>query len=107
MPKWFADLAPKVREAGSSKAFIELPGKYDFHEYSVMELFASERADINQRARLLEAIQGRGAFGRFKRILWDEDIEDQWFAYRDEAIKALAVEFLETEGIPFEPLPDR
>jgi hypothetical protein len=36
-----------------------------------------------------------------------EDIEDHWFAYRDEAIKALAVEFLETEGIPFEPLPDR
>ena len=49
---------------------------------------------------------GRGS-GRFKRILWDEGIEDQWFAYRDEALKTLAVEFLETEGIPFESSPDQ
>jgi hypothetical protein len=107
LPEWFAEFAPKVREAGSSEAYIELPGRYDLHEYSVMERFASERADVNQRERLLRAIQGRGAFGRFKRILEDEGIEDQWFACRDEAIKVLAAEFLEAEGIPYEPLSER
>ena len=107
LPDWFAEFAPKVRGVGSSETYSELPGRYAFHEYSVMERFASERADVNQRERLLGAIQGRGAFGRFKRLLWQEGIEDQWFAYRDEAIRVLAVEFLEAEGIPFEPLPER
>lgn len=100
MPEWFAEEAPKVREALSSEAYIELPGKFDFHEFSVMKRFALSLSDP-VRERLLQAARGRGAFDRFKRIIREENVEEQWFDHRDQALKDLAVEFLEAEGILF------
>lgn len=100
LPPWFVEEAPKVREALSSEAFIELPGEFEFDEYSAMESFALSLPD-ELSERLLDTMRGRGAFGRFKRFIAEEDIERQWFAHRDQAIKELAIEFLETEGIPF------
>lgn len=100
VPAWFAEQAPKVREALASEAFVELPGKLDFHEYSVIESFALSLPE-QVGERLLQALRGRGAFRRFKRIIREENIEHQWFAHRDQALKVLAVEFLRAEGIRF------
>lgn len=100
VPAWMAGHAPKVREALSSEAFVELPDKIDFHEYSVMKDFAFSLPEPVSE-RLLQAMRGRGAYRRFKEVISAEDVEAQWFAFRDQALKALVVEFLEAEGIPF------
>jgi hypothetical protein len=100
VPAWFVEQAPKVREALSSEAFVELPGKFGFHEYSVMESFALALPG-RVSERLLQAMRGRGAFRRFKQVIAQQNVEQQWFAYRDLALKELAIEFLQDEGIPF------
>ena len=100
LPAWFVELASKVREASSSKEFIELPGPFDFHEYSVMERFALSLPDPEQD-RVLDAMRGRGAFRGFKRAIAREGVEDKWYAWRDQALRDLAVDFLKAEGIPY------
>ena len=100
LPAWFVELAPKVREASTSEAFLELPGPFEFHEYSVMEDFASS-LPAPARSRVLAAMRGRGAFRGFKHAVDREGVRDQWFAWRDEALRALAIDFLDAEGIPY------
>lgn len=100
LPVWFVELAPKVREASTSKEFIDLPGEFDFHEYSVMERFAVSLPEPAQD-RVLDVMRGRGAFRRFKDAIHEQGVHDQWYAWRDRALRELAVDFLDAEGIPY------
>lgn len=100
MPDWFAEFAPKVRDALSSEAYVQLPEAWDFNEYEVMEAFANAQPD-KIRERLLQAMRGSGAFARFKTFIRKEGLEEQWYGHRDRAIRALAIEFLDAEGIPY------
>lgn len=100
MPAWFADQAPRIREALASSAYIALPGRLDFHEYAVMEEFACSLSEP-LRDELLHTMRGSGAFRRFKAFIREHDIDTQWFAWRDRALDAMAIDFLEMEGIPF------
>lgn len=65
-----------------------------------MEDFALEQEDERLRERLLDAIEGRGAFSRFKRVLHDHmDVREAWFRFRDARLLECAREWLESEGI--------
>jgi len=43
--------------------FVELPSKFEVHEWSIMEEFAHEVESATIRNELLRAIHGAGAFG--------------------------------------------
>src|SRR5699024_1130955 len=92
--------APRVREARASKEFIELPGPFEFHEYAVMERFVNSLPSP-VRDRVLAAMRGRRTFRGFKDAIFKEDVEDQWYRWRDQALKELAIDFLEAEGIAY------
>ena len=100
VPPWFVEHAPRVREASASKEFIDLPGPFEFHEYAVMERFVlslpSPACD-----RVLAAMRGRRAFRGFKDAIFKEGVEDQWDRWREQALKDLAIEFLQAEGIAY------
>lgn len=100
-PEWLKETLPTTREALSSEDYVQLPGKFELDEYKLMERFCLSLASTPLRERLLAAIRGRGAFGRFKRAIQEAGIEQAWFAYREQALKELAVQFLEDEGIPY------
>ncbi len=100
-PDWMKEHLSRVREALNSSDYLELPGKFQFDEYDEMERFALSLSDPQLSDLLLENMRGRGAFRRFKDTLMDHDIEDQWFAWRKEAIKAFLADFLEEEGVPW------
>jgi hypothetical protein len=51
---------------------------------------------------LLAAIQGRGAFGRFKDVLHRRGLLEEWYRYRREQLTAAAKKWLEAEGIPYQ-----
>src|SRR5262245_53929055 len=80
--------------------FIELPNKYDIHEYAIMERFCLAQDD-RLRERLLDAIRGRGAFRRFRELARERGIEESWYRYRDDALKKIAADFLEAQEIPY------
>ncbi|MFP6772768.1 MAG: hypothetical protein VCE74_10605 [Alphaproteobacteria bacterium] len=81
--------------------FIALPDQYEIHEYAIMERFAKSLEDEPARDSLMRALGGRGAFRYFKDRVAELGVRDDWFAFRDQAIRGIAAEFLESEAIPF------
>ena len=80
-------------------SFVALPDKFEIHEYSIMERFCLSLSDEELQDELLYAIRGSGAFRRFKDAIYRKEIQDDWYRFRDESIKDIAIDFLESEGI--------
>ncbi|TVR74116.1 MAG: hypothetical protein EA427_01365 [Spirochaetaceae bacterium] len=95
------DALEPFSEVLASDEFVPLPGQFDFHEYHVMEQFSLQLDDPGLQEELLEVIRGSGAFRRFKALIRTRSIDQDWYAYRERSLRDLAVEFLESEGIPF------
>lgn len=81
--------------------FISLPEKEEINEYGMMEDFVFSLKDKNNQKILFDAIEGRGAFRRFKDNVYFLGIELDWFAYRDEQYKKVAREWCENNQIEF------
>jgi hypothetical protein len=82
--------------------YIELPSKFDINEYRVMEDFCLSLDDIEIREHFCDLIRGSGAFRRFKNEIYRHGISDNWFKYRNEAIKQIAVEWCRDNEIEFD-----
>jgi len=77
-------------------------------EYGWMAEFAASVADARLRDRLEVALDGRGAFRRFKNALLDApDERERWFAFRDARLRAAAREWLAEQGIEPATTPPR
>lgn len=74
---------------------VPLPTRYDIHEYAIMERFCSRVENRRIANDLFRSIAGKGASRRFKDALHRHDIEKNWYAYKDEAYKAIAREWCE------------
>lgn len=81
--------------------FIGLPTKYDVHEYQIMERFCLSLKNREISEVLYRAIKGKGAFRRFKDDIIRFDIEDDWYKYREEAMKQVAIDWCELNQIEF------
>jgi hypothetical protein len=69
-------------------------------EYGWMAAFAASVTDARPQARLAAALDGPGAFRRFKHALLDASAErERWFAFRDARLHAAAREWLAEHGI--------
>ncbi len=81
---------------------IELPTKYYIDEYSMMEEFIETIEDVRLYNQLQIAINGRGAFRRFKDTCINFDIIENWYKFRDEKYKEIAIEWCNKNNIKFE-----
>ena len=100
VPEWQQENIEHASAVLGSDDYIQLPGQLEFNEYRVMESFCLSLDDTELQDKLLTHLRGRGAFRRFKESLYEAAIEEHWYAYRDQALKELAADFLEAEGIP-------
>jgi hypothetical protein len=71
------------------------------NEYEIMENFCLTVSDQRKQESLLTTIKGKGAFRRFKDKIIDFDMEDQWYSYRDERFKQIAIEWCLENKINF------
>ena len=77
-------------------------------EYGWMAEFAASVTDARLRERLEVALDGRGAFRRFKHVLLGAPAEcERWFAFRDARLCAAAREWLEEHDIEPTTMPRR
>jgi hypothetical protein len=81
--------------------YIELPTKYEVNEYEIMEDFCLTISDQRRQDLLLRSIKGKGAFRRFKDQIIDFEIEDQWYSYRDERFKQIAIKWCQDNNLNF------
>lgn len=90
-----------ARQVLESDDFVELPDQLEIHEWSIMERFCESVENDQWREELLNAIQGRGAFRYFKDTIARLGIKEDWYAFREEAFKEIARDFLIVHEIPF------
>ncbi|WP_276144222.1 UPF0158 family protein [Rhodococcus sp. T2V] len=64
-----------------------------------MAAFAQRQHDSSLRERLERAIEGKGAFHRFRELVHQESLADQWYAFSTDRQLGRAREFLADQGI--------
>jgi len=100
-PEWQHELINKAKEILQSNDYISLPSKFQVHEYRIMEKFCLSITDDQIRDILYYSIKGSGAFQRFKDNIYKYNLEEEWYKFRDEAIKRIAIEWCEDNGINY------
>ena len=107
LPPWQQEIIPKLRKISESEDFIQLPSTYEVDEYRIMQRFIWSLEDDETRQELENLIQGSGAFRRFRDAMDRYDVRNNWWTFKKNAIKRIAVDFLDTEGITWtEGKPD-
>lgn len=68
--------------------------------YNLMVEFAEKVEDELLREKLSIALDGKGAFRRFKNVIADyPDYREKWFKFRDERLNKKVIEWLNSIGI--------
>ena len=70
--------------------YIALPDRFAVNEYSIMRDFIAALPEDATQDRLFDAIRGKGAFRRFKNAISAAGLEDQWYAWRNQAFVEIA-----------------
>ena len=102
-PEWQQDTIKKARSilGSSSGVFLELPDKWGIHEYDIMSRFVQSIENVELADKLSNAIRGKGAFRRFTDLLYEYEIQDQWYAYRGDALGGIAIDWCREQNIEY------
>lgn len=93
------ELAGKIL-VDQEKRFVEIERWHSSDSYELMEAFVDEVRDARVRATLMDALQGRKPFRRFKDALCEwPDMRQRWFTYKDHAQRDRARAWLRRFGI--------
>ena len=104
-PDWEQENLSIAREIiNETDRYLELPTKFDINEYEIMERFCLSLEDPQMSELLFSKIKGSGAFRRFKDAIYQNGIEDEWFAYRNEELKKIAIEWCQENNIEFDEM---
>lgn len=93
-------------DTGFGERFIQVPRSDSHESYRDMEDFIDSVSDQRLASRLDDAIQGKGAFRRFKDTLYYKEAEQaRWYEFRERRLRERVLKWLEEEGI--EPILDQ
>ncbi len=67
-----------------------------------MERFCLSIDDAEMSDALCDLIKGSGAFRRFEDALYHHGIEKDWYSYRDNALKEIAIDWCRENDIEFD-----
>lgn len=80
--------------------FLEIPHRQSYEGYNLMVAFAETVHSKGLREKLAIALDGKGAFRRFRNVLNDHPDElERWYAFKDESMREEAVRWLIVNGI--------
>ena len=105
LPEWQQEYLVKIRpilEESALERYVDLPPKFDFHEYAHMEKFVASLSDGTARELLWTAIKGSGAFRRFRDGIHRLGVADDWYRYKNAAMKQFIIEWCDDENVPYE-----
>ncbi|HCO95358.1 MAG TPA: hypothetical protein DIU00_15650 [Phycisphaerales bacterium] len=102
-PDWQQDQVRIAKEIiAETGDYISLPTKFDIDEYRIMERFCLSLDDPEMSDLLYGLIKGSGAFRRFKDAIHKYEFADEWYSYRNKALKEIAIEWCQENGIEFQ-----
>ena len=100
-PEWQHDAIRIAGEIIETDHYLALPDRFEIHEYQIMERFCLSVDDEDMRDDLCDAIRGRGAFRRFKDRAQAYGIAEDWYRYRDAALREIAMAWCEEHRIAY------
>jgi len=98
-PDWQREAVEDARAVIDSDEWVELPSKFDIHEWEIMDRFALSLSDDEAMSELRGSLRGRGAFRHFKATLRRLDLEDAWFAYQRRTLESMAKSWISEHGM--------
>jgi len=101
LPEWQLQMVRRVRAVLASNCCLQLPDRFEIHEWSIMDEFAQAQRSERARQELLEAIHGVGAFRMFRSTIRRLGIEQSWYRFREEALAEIARNWLEAHRLPY------
>lgn len=105
--EWVSDMAmiqeeqEEVYDRLDEHGFYRLPTSFDIHDYDIMEEFVYTLSG-SARDKLASAIQGKGAFRRFKDTVIRLGIDQEWYDFQSAEYKRKATRWCEDNGIEYE-----
>ena len=105
--EWVSDMAmtqeeqEEVYDRLDEHGFYRLPTSFDIHDYDIMEEFVYTLSG-SARDKLASAIQGKGAFRRFKDTVIRLGIDQEWYDFQLAEYKRKAARWCEDNGIEYE-----
>jgi predicted nucleotidyltransferase len=102
LSEWEQDMVKLAEEIwrDDGKRYLGVPEGDSHQAYRTMEDFIATVKDEHLRELLWVAIRGRGAFRRFKDVLYDYPRErERWFTFSDTQMRGRVLDWLESEGI--------
>ena len=96
--------ASKVQTDGDN--FLQIEPVSSREQYKWMERFVTGVTDEPLKERLIIAIDGKGAFRRFKDVLLNYPVDrERWFSYRGDLLHWYMARWLERESIEAKEAP--
>ncbi|SFQ15873.1 Uncharacterised protein family (UPF0158) [Lachnospiraceae bacterium XBB1006] len=90
----------EIFERLDEHGFYRLPTAREIGDYNIMEAFISG-LPVEQQATLRGVIRGKGAFRRFRIQLEQMDMEQDWYEFRNQAYRDIAMKWCEHNGIEY------
>ena len=105
--EWVSDMSmtqaeqEEVYDRLDEHGFYRLPTSFDIRDYDIMEDFVDTLSG-SARDRLANAIQGKGAFRRFKDTVIRLGMDQDWYDFQSDAYKRKAARWCEDNDIEYE-----
>lgn len=80
---------------------IILPTQYEINEYQIMVDFIETIDNLEIKNNLQRLIQGKGAFRRFKDYCFEINIIQDWYKYKEEKYKEIAIEWCKQNELEY------
>lgn len=101
-PKWQREsIKGAIDIVENWENYISLPDRSDIDEYRIMEEFCLSISNERIQDDMYYSIKGRGAFRRFKEKLHRYGLDDEWYSFKDNALRDIAISWCEDNGLEF------
>ena len=80
---------------------IILPTQYEINEYQIIVDFIDTINNLEIKNNLHRLIQGKGAFRRFKDYCIEVNIIQDWYNYREEKYKEIAIDWCKQNELEY------
>ncbi len=100
--EWEKELIPIAKDIlENPDNYLSFPNQFDIHEYSIMERYCLSIVNEELREKMYSSIKGSGAFQRFKKNIDLYGIANEWYKFKDEAYKEIAIEWCEINNLEY------
>lgn len=102
IPDWERDLIETAESIANDESgrFADIPRKPSFEAYNLMVEFSNSVENKRLKEKLSIALDGKGAFRKFKNVISDyPEEEKRWFAFKGKRMREEVVEWLNDLGI--------